>query len=74
MSMVYILFIFRSGKVSKISVDPIRVENVIKQLRNFFSKEQTGDNRYLIIEDENKTFFVDLSDVSAIEVMKYETK
>jgi len=65
-----VVFIFKSGKVSKITVNQLQEEDILQKIKNFFSQGYTDDNRYLMIEDEGKHFFVDLGDVSAVEVVK----
>jgi hypothetical protein len=72
-----IVFIFKSGKVSKVTVNN-QQDDILQKIKSFFSQEYTDDdrNRYLIIEDDNgsRNFFVNLSDVSAIEIVKQNKK
>jgi hypothetical protein len=69
-----IVFIFKSGKVSKITVNQLQEESILQKIKGFFSQKYTDENRYLIIDEESKYFFVDLDDVSAVEIVKQNKK
>lgn len=58
-----LVVIFKSGKVSKVTIYNL---DVVEKIKRFFSGSK--DDRFLIIEDQSKTFMVDLESVSAIEI------
>jgi sporulation protein YlmC with PRC-barrel domain len=64
-----VVFIFKSGKVSKITVNQLQEESILQKIKSFFSQGYT-DNDKLVVEDDGKYFFVDLNDVSAVEITK----
>jgi len=64
-----VVFIFKSGKVSKITVNQLQEESILQKIKSFFSQGYT-DNNKLVVEDDGKYFFVDLNDVSAVEITK----
>jgi sporulation protein YlmC with PRC-barrel domain len=64
-----VVFIFKSGKVSKITVNQLQEESILQKIKSFFSHGYT-DNGKLVVEDDGKYFFVDLNDVSAVEITK----
>jgi len=63
-----VVFIFKSGKVSKITVTG--ESDILQKIKNFFSSEGHNDSGYLMIEEDGKHFFVNLDDVSAVEIVK----
>jgi len=66
-----VVFIFKSGKVSKITVNQLQEESILQKIKSFFSQGQGyTDNNKLVVEDDGKYFFVDLNDVSAVEITK----